>query len=51
MEEPDSFGRKELLKQNIRERFFYIIVTRCNDFLYLIIDAICAFLAQNNGKS
>ena len=51
MKEPDYFGRKELLKKNIRESFFYIIVTRYNDFIYLLIDAYCAFLTQNNGKS
>ena len=51
MKEPDSFERKKLLKQNIRESFFYIIVTRYNDLLYLIVDAYFAFLAQNNGKA
>ena len=51
MKEPDSFERKELLKQNIRERFFYIIMKRCNDFIYLLIDAYYVFLTQNNGKS
>ena len=51
MKEPNSFERKELLKQNIRKSFFDIIVTRFNDFLYLIIDAYCVFMAQNNGKA
>ena len=51
MKEPDSFERKELLKKNIRESFFYIIMKRYNDFIYLLIIAYYAFLTQNNGKS
>jgi hypothetical protein len=51
MKEPDSFERKKLLKQNLRESLFYIIVSRYNDLLYLIVDTYFAFLAQNNGKA
>ena len=51
MKGPDSFERKELLKPNIRTNFSNIIHKRCNDFIYVLIEAYYDFLAQQIGKA
>ena len=51
MKEPDSFGGRELLEQNILTSILYIILIRYNDFIYVLIDSYYDFLAQQIGKA